>query len=502
MNPAIPHLADPRAASTPRPDRLRIRIDLGPRPSIPEMATPASVRPEPKTIDIKIGTSVHSFRYWKTKWTNKKTRRVYSAYELAPQGGRRKEKRSTLKALRERCHDIAVAMENGETARLQLTAADQTSYLRAKESLAPIGVPVERAADIYTQCVQILSGRASVLAAVQDYLLHHPDGSLPKNIPDIVAKFFEKRRMGGKWRRVLKKMLERFAAKFTGSFTAVAGRDVDDWLDSLKDKKGKPVTLRTRRNYFEAIVSLASFTIAQGYAPKDWSILEGVTNPEPRKASVNIYSPQELAALLNFAESYEAGSKLVPFIAITAFAGVRHGEMNEEKIEHLDWRNVRFRTKRIIIGQDNEAKTNRARVVDMPENLIAWLKPYARPNGRICPLSNTSNALCRLRKKAVISLRQEAAKVANSERRRTLEELAKQLEGPKKNALRKSFISYRKALTSDIAKVAEEAGNSAAVIRQNYLHVDEEMREEAERWFAITPKRADVLPLFAWGKTA
>jgi integrase len=276
-----------------------------------------------------------------------------------------------------------------------------------------------------------------------------------------------KKMISAKWRHNLAKMLERFAARFTGPLGALQTRDLEDWLDSLAGG------LRTRRNHRDAIESLVNFARARGYLRKDWDALAPASNPNPPPAQVNLYTPEDLVKLLNLAETTKSGRKLIPLICITAFAGVRHGEMNETKLELLDWSNIDFEGKGIYVGH-GAAKTGRDRAVDMPDNLIAWLEPYHRPSGKICSLSNSWNALCRLRNKAGIP--------------------------PKKNGLRKSFISYKLALTRNIDGVADQAGNSAAIIRKNYKRTDTRLRQAAERWFAIMPTRADILPLFAWAK--
>ncbi len=178
--------------------------------------------------------------------------------------------------------------------------------------------------------------------------------------------------------------------------------------------------------------------------------------------------------------------------------------MNEEKIAHLDWADLDFDEKGILV-EGEVSKTGKPRVVDMPDNLIAWLEPYRRPAGKICSLENTSNALCRLRAKAVRELLKDADRLANSgntERATSLRQIAKGLAGPKKNALRKSFASYKDARTGNIEHVAAQAGNSPGVLRRNYLKVTTKMKGLADRWFAIMPIRADILPLFAWGKAS
>jgi hypothetical protein len=67
----------------------------------------------------------------------------------------------------------------------------------------------------------------------------------------------------------------------------------------------------------------------------------------------------------------------------------------------------------------------------------------------------------------------------------------------KANALRHSFISYRVALTKDIAAVALEAGNSPTMIFRHYRELVTE--EESAQWFGIAPStgEANVIRLSA-----
>lgn len=422
-----------------------------------------------------------SIPIWRTRWHDQKRCKTYVSYTIAWSDGfgRHREKRSTLARAKSRAGQIAIEIINGDTWRKQVTQEDWAIFQRCLSMLGKTGPAtpeaVEAAVRIYTESVQILGGR-SPLEAARSYAAQNPLGCTVRNISNIIPEYLAKRRMGAKWRRVQKKMLERFGQHFTGPFNALTAKDIDDWLDSLKTRAASSLGLRSRRNYLHVIASLATYAKARGYLAETWSVLDSVSDPEPDPVAVNIYTPDELVRLLNKAESTPAGCKLVPFIAITAFAGIRHGEMNEEKIHHLDWSEIDFESRSIYVGK-GPAKTGSDRTVDMPENLMAWLLPYRRPSGKICSLKNTSNALCRLRARAGI-------------------------QGPKKNALRKSFISYQVAATRNIDGVADQAGNSSSVIRKNYKRTDTRLRAAAARWFAIMPLRADVLPLFAWAKKA
>ena len=64
------------------------------------------------------------------------------------------------------------------------------------------------------------------------------------------------------------------------------------------------------------------------------------------------------------------------------------------------------------------------------------------------------------------------------------------------NALRHSAISYRLALSRDLARVALESGNSPPVVQKHYLELVKP--EAARRFFGILPaEAANVIRLSA-----
>lgn len=145
--------------------------------------------------------------------------------------------------------------------------------------------------------------------------------------------------------------------------------------------------------------------------------------------------------------------------------------MNGEKDDTVRWEKIDWERGKLLI-EGTAAKTGRDRVVDIPENARAWLLLDRRDSGKICSLKNTSNALCRLRQRAGI-------------------------QGKKRNALRKSYITYSVALNNQLEGVALQAGNSPAIIRSNYLARATMMEDLAKRWFGIFPEtNQKILPLF------
>ncbi len=105
--------------------------------------------------------------------------------------------------------------------------------------------------------------------------------------------------------------------------------------------------------------------------------------------------------------------------------------------------------------------TSARRLVPLSENLKAWLAPWRHETGKIISLSDYAGALNDI-----------AVKAQNPD-------------GWRQNGLRHSYISYRVALTGDVARTALESGNSPKMIFRHYREVVH--KEASKAWFAITP---------------
>ena len=137
--------------------------------------------------------------------------------------------------------------------------------------------------------------------------------------------------------------------------------------------------------------------------------------------SVSIFTPEQIASLLN-----KADTALRPYLAIGAFAGLRTAEL-----QRLDWSEINLDRGFITVAA-SKAKTRQRRLVPISKNLKLWLKPLRKDSGPIC----------------VHACAQHAARV--------------KCEGFAwaKNGLRHSFISYRLAILHDTARVAPEAAKA------------------------------------------
>jgi integrase len=208
---------------------------------------------------------------------------------------------------------------------------------------------------------------------------------------------------------------------------------------------------RSKKNHRDSIGFFNRWLILRGYLAKGADWLEHVQDYSARKLSeIEIYTPDEIARLLRSA------GDMTPFVAIGAFAGLRHAE-----IARLDWREIDLADGFIEVHA-NKSKTGERRLVPMHDNLKQWLLPHrpASGDGAVTPYANTTKQLLKVAKSAGFVW--------------------------KHNALRHGYISYRVAETADVPRVSDEAGNSPAMIRQHYLR--RVKPAQAAEWFAIMPE--------------
>jgi integrase len=366
---------------------------------------------------------------------------------------------------------VANKLSTGELDVLTLTSHDRLSYVHAVEALRPTGVPLEMAAMQFAEAHKLLDG-VSVLEAARFYVKQNPH-RLKKMVPEIFAELLQAKESDGMSAVYLKDLrgrLGRFAGEFKGAISLVTSAEIEDFLRGLKDKgkdkerAGKALSGKSRNNYRRAIGTLFYFAESRGYLPKGMAQVESVAVAREEETDIEIFRPGELMALLEDAEP-----ALIPFLAIGAFAGLRHAE-----IQRLDWSEVRLDDGFIEV-KASKAKTASRRLVPIPENLRRWLAPHRQADGKVCGYANISKQLMWLSE--------------------TVNERLQGQDVPEKfawkhNALRHSYISYRVAQIQNVAQVALEAGNSPRMVFSNYRELVR--AADAEKWFGITPEAVEA----------
>ena len=337
-----------------------------------------------------------------------------------------------------------IEQANYGVAALAFNEHQRAEYLECAEKLAPFNMSLRDAVRFYLPHLQATHRSCTARQLVEEIVkAKEADGASKRYLSDLRSR------------------LNQFAPSFDGRpISEITAAEIDHWLRSLSDSEtGQPLAPTTRNNFRRVLNVAFNFARNRGYC---------IENPAAKSAKAKvaeaapgILSVEETSRLLE-----HASEKLVPYIAIGAFAGLRRAEL-----ERLDWKEVDLQS-RLIEVTASKAKSARRRLVKIKPNLLLWLKPYAKPCGPVTP-SNHRKLLERARRAAGIQ------------------------KWPS-NALRHGFVSYYLAhfKKAGAAELALELGHTNAnLIFQHYRQLVKP--QDAKRYWSIVPQTesANIIPL-------
>jgi integrase len=361
------------------------------------------------------------------------------------------------------------------TAANRIALEEALTLLAANEGTHKATVPrlIEIVRD-YAASTKGLPVGATLAEAVSYFAQRHPSNMARRSVAEVVDEFIADRRSAGcseiHLRDIDTRLKKQFAIAFALPINLVSAPLVQQWIYGLKHSKTKKgATARTKENMLRQVVALFNFARRMKYVATDLALEIGeIPTPKKEHAPIGIYAPDEIAKV--FAR---ADSEIIPALAIAAFAGLRLAE-----VSRLDWREVRF-SERLIVVEAGKAKTAARRLVPISDNLAAWLAPHVKRFGPVNPcteeMHNVGNALGNRFERAAAR-----AKVTW-----------------KRNGFRHSYITYRVATLKDVPAVALECGNSPNVIFSNYRALATEA--EGKTWFDVLPPKqpANIIPVAA-----
>jgi hypothetical protein len=289
-------------------------------------------------------------------------------------GKRKREVFPTMEKAVAEAKSANTELGKGDLGAADLSAKDRVGCARAPDIIAPFGVPIELVASEYAYFKLKLGDDVPLGRVVDDYARRYPVDQVSKMVRDVADELIESKRVDKLSDRFILQLtydMKRFCGRFHNRIGDIRGTDVDAWLRELK------VGPRTRNNLRASIQVWFNYGIARKYLPKDHDEIDSVPLAKDKGGEIEIFTPKELAELLSVASAEQ-----LPFIAISAFAGVRHAE-----IQWLDWANVN-QAAAIIEIRAGAAKTASRRVIPIVPNLAAWLKPHWQEAGPICSFTN------------------------------------------------------------------------------------------------------------------
>ncbi len=253
--------------------------------------------------------------------------------------------------------------------------------------------------------------------------------------------------------------------RFDGAFgeRMIAEIQAQDIEELLARENVSPKTWNNGRAYLHTFFE---FCATNGFASRNPVAEIKRYKIKKTRGTADSLSAKKTAKLMRFVENYAghefkngttAGVKgcLVPFFALTLFAGVRpdwhYGEIS--KIRPSD---VILDTDTIHI-EPEVSKNDEKRSIRIQPNLKKWLEAYPLDKFPIIPIRDIEKSLREIRK---------------------LHDLSH-------DVLRHTFISMHVGKFRSVGDAALEAGNSDSIIRRHYLDVIP--KYEAERFWSIVP---------------
>jgi len=364
--------------------------------------------------------------------------------------GRRRRNFVNLDLAKREAGNIAQHLADGDMEALKLTGQERQIYVEAERAIARTGLPLHSVAHEFARAFDILGGAHIVEAA--RYYKKHVDVDLPQvSVAEAVEKFRaakEAEGMSAKYLEDIRTLLGHFARAFLCPLSSIQTDDLRQYLNAMK------IGLVAKANRRRMLVVLFNFAKAQGWLrANEGTAADTLGTYKIKRHDVEIYTPSELARLLN-----AATPDFVPYIALLAFGGVRREELHKG----LKWESIDFERGDIIVPAAI-AKTNRKRKIVISQNLLAWLAPYRMKHGSIFDIA-PDNRIEKVVKASGVKW--------------------------KRNALRHSFGSYRMEQTKNEGQVALEMGNSPQVVKDHYFEIVDE--RAAREYWNIRPLRDDT----------
>jgi integrase/recombinase XerD len=289
--------------------------------------------------------------------------------------------------------------------------------------------------------------------AARFWLRHHPEGQTPPLLEPLLADYLKAK----KHRRPstlyeIDNKLHRFCRSFPDASVAeITTDDIDTWLNANTS------SLSNRRKYHRLLHAYFD------YAQRKWRLESNPTDNvfidrgEQDEVLPEAYSVEEVRRILTAASKDKDAATVVPVLVIGLFSGLRPSE-----IQHLTWEDIDFEERHIRVRPET-AKRRRQRFVEMSDNMLEWLNPYARETG---PASPPDITFRRARSRII-----EAAKVTRWLR----------------DGLRHTYATYHLAHHQNPSKTAFEMGHrgNADLVFEHYRQLAK--KSDAALFWQIKP---------------
>jgi integrase len=253
-------------------------------------------------------------------------------------------------------------------------------------------------------------------------------------------------------------------------FSVLNDRRVSEIMPDELQKILDPLFPTTRNLDLRHLRSIFSYAKKRGWT--DTNPAESLDSAEINRREVEVFHPNQVQALLNYALLNEPG--LIPFFAFGFFCGIRP----EGELQKLGWSNVHFRgPKPEVEIPPSASKTRRRRFVDLNESAIAWIDAYRRTGATTeGPLIPYSPAVLRQKRREALAI----TKIKWIQQ-----------------GMRHSFCSAWLAKYHDVNRLVVMSGHDDPDTMWRFYHRGMS-EKEANKYWAILPPEADARKIVAF----
>jgi len=369
------------------------------------------------------------------------------------EGDRRKRRRRvTLKDARDLAEETAARLQQGRAESSQLTGEDRQIYLDLRARAKASGFTLTEAVETLERVRDALGPSINLAQALSFYRAHGQGQVEERTAPEAFEEFITVKEKATSKRNVegLRLHIGRFLEDFQGPVSGVTYQQI---VEHLTARDYSPGYFNNARN---ELVTFFRWCRKQRYLPEMQTEAEKVEKRTELQEAVSIFKAAQFEEII-----HSIREDLRPYLALSAFGGLRPSEVGRLEWDAIDWEEDH-----IYISATVAQKTLSDRFIPLNETLRAWLEPYRKDSGSVIewrrPSEMLTRELKRLREAELINLKEWPTDV-----------------------LRHSYGSYRLARIENKQKLAEEMGNSPQIITSHYRRPV--TKKAADEWFAIRP---------------
>ena len=196
--------------------------------------------------------------------------------------------------------------------------------------------------------------------AARFYARHHRRGVKRKAVPDAVDEMIEVKRLGGVsdvYLADLRYRLGMFADSFQCDLVSLSPDDMQSFFERIQ------LAPCSFNNFLRTLRTFCRFAQDHGWLSKESIYSSACEEAQGNGAPVEIFTPQEMAALLE-----HATPQIAPCFALAAFAGLR-----SEEILRLEWARRERQAGLRRSGRAQGENSGTRRIVPITDNLARWL---------------------------------------------------------------------------------------------------------------------------------